>query len=64
MLPLCRDEGVGVVPWSPLARGRLSRPVGEGSARSAQNGYTQHSVSSIGRYRASYCLEHASRIPS
>ncbi|HEY0212103.1 MAG TPA: aldo/keto reductase [Paenirhodobacter sp.] len=40
MLPLCLDEGVGVVPWSPLARGRLSRPVGEGSARSAQDGYT------------------------
>jgi aryl-alcohol dehydrogenase (NADP+) len=25
MLPLCRDEGIGVVPWSPLARGRLAR---------------------------------------
>jgi 1-deoxyxylulose-5-phosphate synthase len=25
MLPLCRAEGIGVVPWSPLARGRLSR---------------------------------------
>jgi aryl-alcohol dehydrogenase-like predicted oxidoreductase len=26
MLPLCETEGVGVVPWSPLARGYLSRP--------------------------------------
>ena len=26
MLPQCRDMGVGVVPWSPLARGRLARP--------------------------------------
>jgi len=26
MLPLCRAEGLGVVPWSPLARGRLARP--------------------------------------
>jgi len=26
MIPLCRAEGIGVVPWSPLARGRLSRP--------------------------------------
>jgi len=26
MLPLCRAEGIGVVPWSPLARGRLTRP--------------------------------------
>jgi 1-deoxyxylulose-5-phosphate synthase len=26
MLPLCADGGVGVLPWSPLARGRLARP--------------------------------------
>ena len=26
MLPLCRAEGIGVIPWSPLARGRLTRP--------------------------------------
>jgi 1-deoxyxylulose-5-phosphate synthase len=26
MLPLCRDQGIGVIPWSPLARGRLARP--------------------------------------
>ncbi|MBA2813505.1 aldo/keto reductase [Streptomyces sp. KM273126] len=25
MLPLCEDQGVGVLPWSPLARGRLAR---------------------------------------
>ena len=25
MLPLCRAEGIGVIPWSPLARGRLAR---------------------------------------
>jgi len=25
MLPLCRDQGVGVIPWSPLARGFLAR---------------------------------------
>ena len=25
MLPLCADQGVGVIPWSPLARGRLTR---------------------------------------
>lgn len=24
MLPLCRAEGIGVIPWSPLARGRLA----------------------------------------
>ncbi|MEO7060849.1 MAG: aldo/keto reductase [Lapillicoccus sp.] len=26
MLPLCLDQGVGVIPWSPLALGRLTRP--------------------------------------
>src|SRR5665213_4322212 len=24
MLPLCRDAGIGVIPWSPLARGFLA----------------------------------------
>ncbi|WP_319519182.1 aldo/keto reductase [uncultured Martelella sp.] len=26
MLPLCAAEGIGVIPWSPMARGRLTRP--------------------------------------
>ena len=26
MMRLCREEGIGVIPWSPLARGRLARP--------------------------------------
>ena len=26
MHPMCLDMGVGVIPWSPLARGRLTRP--------------------------------------
>jgi aryl-alcohol dehydrogenase-like predicted oxidoreductase len=25
MLPLCEAEGIGVIPWSPQARGKLSR---------------------------------------
>ena len=33
MLPLCRDQAVGVIPWSPLARGRLARPWGERTPR-------------------------------
>ena len=33
MLPLCRDEGIGVIPWSPLARGRLTRPWEETTER-------------------------------
>jgi aryl-alcohol dehydrogenase-like predicted oxidoreductase len=34
MLPLCAQEGVGVIPWSPLARGRLTRNWDDQSARS------------------------------
>ena len=34
MHPLCQDSGVAVIPWSPLARGLLTRPADEGSARS------------------------------
>ncbi|WP_028635867.1 aldo/keto reductase [Nocardioides sp. URHA0032] len=34
MLPLCADQGVGVIPWSPLARGRLTRDWDEETARS------------------------------
>ena len=33
MLPLCRAEGIGVIPWSPLARGKLTRAFDETTAR-------------------------------
>ena len=33
MLPLCQAEGIGVIPWSPLARGRLTRDWDATSAR-------------------------------
>ncbi len=39
MLPLCVDQGVGVLPWSPLARGRLTRDWDAGTARSADDQY-------------------------
>jgi aryl-alcohol dehydrogenase-like predicted oxidoreductase len=39
MLPLCQAEGLGVIPWSPLARGRLARPRGERqTARAGSDG--------------------------
>jgi aryl-alcohol dehydrogenase (NADP+) len=34
MLPLCADEGIGVIPWSPLARGKLTRDWDETTNRS------------------------------
>jgi aryl-alcohol dehydrogenase (NADP+) len=33
MMPLCAAEGIGVVPWSPLARGRLTRDWNETTNR-------------------------------
>jgi 1-deoxyxylulose-5-phosphate synthase len=33
MFPLCADQGVGLIPWSPLARGRLTRDWDETSRR-------------------------------
>jgi aryl-alcohol dehydrogenase (NADP+) len=32
MIPLCREEGIGLIPWSPLARGLLTRPRSESDA--------------------------------
>ncbi len=26
MIPYCRDTGIGIIPWSPIARGALARP--------------------------------------
>src|SRR3954470_6590278 len=39
MLPLCADESIGVIPWSPLARGRLTRDWDESTARSETDAF-------------------------
>ncbi|MBU6496612.1 MAG: aldo/keto reductase [Acidobacteria bacterium] len=39
MLPLCADQGVGVIPWSPLARGRLTRPWDTSTERSESDDF-------------------------
>jgi 1-deoxyxylulose-5-phosphate synthase len=39
MLPLCRDQGIGIIPWSPLARGFLA-----GNRRSADRGDTSRAA--------------------
>ena len=36
MIPLCRDQGVGLIPWSPLARGLLARPPEATATRRSQ----------------------------
>ncbi|MEU6405042.1 aldo/keto reductase [Streptomyces sp. NPDC046985] len=42
MLPLCADQGVGVLPWSPLARGRLTRDWGTATQRSNTDEFGSH----------------------
>ena len=39
MMPLCADQGVGVIPWSPLARGRLTRDWDSSTARSETDAF-------------------------
>ena len=39
MMPLCADQGVGVIPWSPLARGRLTRSWDATTARSETDAF-------------------------
>ncbi|BAP45134.1 MULTISPECIES: aldo/keto reductase [Pseudomonas] len=46
MIPLCMDQGVGLMPWSPMARGRLTRPKGQQTTR------TQTDVSGQSFYHA------------
>ncbi len=41
MLPLCADQGIGVIPWSPLARGRLTRDWDAATARSDTDAFGQ-----------------------
>jgi aryl-alcohol dehydrogenase-like predicted oxidoreductase len=47
MLPLCKSEGVGVIPWSPLARGRLARPWGSTTNRSEKDVFGRKIYTSV-----------------
>ncbi len=48
MLRLCAEEGIGVIPWSPLARGRLTRDFDEKTFRTETDKYGQHLHKSLG----------------
>ena len=41
MLPLCRADGIGVLPWSPLGGGKLTRPWGEVTKRNTTDRYNK-----------------------
>ena len=48
MVPLCRDQGVGMIPWSPLARGHLARgPEAKGTKRSQTDRFGKTLYSSM-----------------
>ncbi|CAL3969171.1 hypothetical protein PZA11_006210 [Diplocarpon coronariae] len=47
MIPYCRDAGVGLIPWSPIARGALSRPFSDRSTtREKTDQYLNHLIRS------------------
>ncbi len=41
MYPLCLEKNIAVLPWSPLARGKLTRPWGETTARSVSDNFAK-----------------------
>ena len=49
MMPLCREEGIGVIPWSPLARGFLA-----GNRRKVDKGETVRARSDDFAHRLYY----------
>ena len=47
MIPYCRDVGVGLIPWSPIARGALARPFSDRSTkREKTDAYLNHLIRS------------------
>lgn len=42
MIPLCQDQGVGLIPWSPIARGKLARPAGARTRRTGSDKYMHY----------------------
>ena len=41
MLPLCRDQGIAVLPWSPLGGGKVTRPWGAQTKRATTDRYNK-----------------------
>jgi aryl-alcohol dehydrogenase-like predicted oxidoreductase len=60
MFPLLADQGVGSIPWSPLAKGRLTRPWGEATKR-ADSDPMQHRFFSDGDQPIADAVQHVAR---
>lgn len=61
MIPLCRELGVGILPWSPLARGYLTRPPAEKEA-TARGGVDDYARKLYGSAEADRILDAVGRV--
>jgi aryl-alcohol dehydrogenase-like predicted oxidoreductase len=68
MLPLCLHEGIGVIPWSPLARGLLARPRptdaqirSAGTARAGSDAYSPRLYDTPGDWDVVDAVERVAR---
>ena len=61
MIPLCRAEGIAVLPWSPLARGRLTRPWDTETARTESDQFGRKLFTDQDRTTVEKVLEVAER---
>jgi aryl-alcohol dehydrogenase-like predicted oxidoreductase len=68
MIPLCLSEGIGLIPWSPLARGVLTRPRpadanvrSGGTARSASDDYSPTLYNTAGDWEVVDAVEHIAK---
>lgn len=61
MIPLCRELGVGILPWSPLARGYLTRPPEEKEA-TARGGVDDYARKLYGSAEADRILDAVGRV--
>jgi 1-deoxyxylulose-5-phosphate synthase len=61
MVPLCRAEGIGLLPWSPLARGVLTGNRKSGTVRSQEDDYTKKLYTHEADDRVVDCVEQAAR---
>lgn len=64
MIPLCEEEGIAVVPWSPLARGYLARPDEEflNTSRAEYMDENEHYADRIRNYRGNGGIEINERV--
>jgi aryl-alcohol dehydrogenase (NADP+) len=61
MIPLCRAEGIGLIPWSPLARGVLAGNRKTATVRSQEDDYTKKLYTQEADDRVADCVEQVAK---